>query len=63
MNELIKICDIERMNLINDGSVSVYLSENKLCVKSTVDGGILIWMNKEYPIERNKEIVLEFKQI
>lgn len=45
---------------INDGSVSVYLSENKLCVKSTVDGGTLIWMDTEYPIERNKEIVLEF---
>lgn len=43
-----------------DGFVSVYLSDEKLSVKSETDGGTLIWDGKRYPLEKDTEFVLEF---
>lgn len=45
---------------IGDGKVKVYLSESKLSVMSTVPGGTLYWQEKEYRLEPNCEVCLEF---
>ena len=42
-----------------DGYVSVYLSDEKLSVVSETDGGTLIWNGKRYPLEKNKELLIE----
>ena len=44
---------------IRDGNVKIYLSKNVLRIISTVSGGTLIWDDKKYPIEPNKEIALK----
>lgn len=44
---------------IKDGSVKVKLSENKLSVLATKDGGKLIFKDKEYKLEANKEFSLD----
>lgn len=44
---------------INGGSVSVYLSCEKLCVTATKNGGTLIYNGKKYTLEKDKEIVID----
>ena len=44
---------------IKDGSVKVKMTENKLSVLSTKDGGKLIFKDKEYKLEANKEFSLD----
>lgn len=45
---------------IKDGSVSVKLSKDKLSVMATKSGGTLVWKDKLYALEANKEFDLEF---
>lgn len=43
---------------MNGGEVKVFLSKDKLCVTATKNGGTLIWNNKTYALEANKEICI-----
>ena len=45
---------------VNGGTVSVYLSADTLRVCATVPGGTLVWRNKTYALEPNREIELHF---
>lgn len=45
---------------ILDGEVDVYLSKEKLCVKTDKGGGVLVYGGKEYKLESGKEFVLNF---
>lgn len=45
---------------VNGGTVSVYLSADTLRVCATVPGGTLIWRNKTYALEPNRELELHF---
>ena len=44
---------------VNDGMVKVFLDKEKLCVTATKAGGTLIWNNKKYELEANKELVIK----
>lgn len=43
---------------IKDGEVQIFISEDKLSVKTNRPGGTLIWMDKEYSLVPNEEFVL-----
>lgn len=43
-----------------DGNVYVYLSKDKLSVKASRDGGTLIWKDKSYKLDADKELIIEF---
>lgn len=45
---------------ILDGEVRVYLSNEKLSVTATKNGGTLLWDGKEYKLVANEEFLLEF---
>lgn len=51
---------VEGKVFAGDGFVSVYLSDKKLSVISETDGGTLIWNEQRYPLEKNKEFLIEF---
>ena len=44
---------------VNGGEVKVYLDKEKLCVTATKSGGTLIWNNKKYELEENKELIIK----
>ncbi len=41
---------IEGVVPVRDGKVYVYLSAKRLCVRSDVEGGVLLWKGKEYKL-------------
>lgn len=45
---------------ILDGEVDVYLSKEKLCVKTDKSGGVLVYGGKKYNLESGKKFVLNF---
>lgn len=51
--------EIEGIVPINDGFVEVTLNHKKLVVKSTKEGGTLVWKGKKYTLEPNVELALE----
>ena len=44
---------------VRDGLVYIYLSKERLCVKSDVGGGTLIWNGKKYPLPPKTEVELK----
>lgn len=45
-----------------DGKVYVYLSSERLCVLSDVDGGTLIWENKKYRLSAGKQTEIKISK-
>ena len=41
---------------VRNGKVYIYLSKEKLCVKSDVTGGTLTWKGKKYELPANEGI-------
>ena len=46
-----------------DGSVYVYLSRDRLEVKTETDGGTLVFDGKKYVLEKNKVFKMGFEKI
>ena len=44
---------------VRNGKVYIYLSKEKLCVKSDVTGGTLLWDGKKYGLTPNESIEIK----